>query len=95
MSTAHNFDAILNAGHESPRGVRLVAEIIQFCHFKAELRTKYKPEYTEKMRHVVHVLGKYFSGKRPQRFLDPDILDMRGQGFEISGSLVRSPHGVS
>lgn len=75
---------------------------VNHCHSKTDasyalkLKTNYKPEHisSEMLEHVVRVLGRYPPGKKPQWFLDPDILDTRGQGFEISGSLFRSPCGV-
>jgi len=40
----------------------------------------------KKLDHVIEVIGSYLPGREPQWFLDPDIVDMEYQNFEIPGS---------
>lgn len=104
--TSRNFDTILMQAMkhlEKECGLlRKEFHSVNRCYSKTEasyvlkLKTNYKPERipSERLEHVVRVLEKYFPGKRPQWFLDTDILDARSQSFEISGSLLRSPCGA-
>ena len=52
------------------------------------LKKNYNLEHIapKKLEHVIKVVGSYLPGKAPQWFLDPDIVDMERQNFEISGS---------
>ena len=104
--TTRNFDAILMQAMrhlEEECGLsRKELHSVNHCYSKTDtsyvlkLKTNYKPEHipSKRLEHVIRVLGKYFPGKRPQWFLDPDILDTQCQSFEISGSLLRSLCGI-
>ena len=53
------------------------------------LKTNYNPGHIapKKLGHVIKTIGKYLPGELPRWFLDPDIVDMKRQNFEIPGSL--------